>query len=130
MEIIDPIKQLIEQLNEAWSEKKYDQLDNLLDDSVIFLSPDLKNSIQGKSSAIKSYQDFMEKAIVSFYKTDQPSINLLKDTAIAVCPFEIKYQISDQMNHETGTEILIFQKKDNHWVLGWRTICNIKTIFA
>ena len=128
MEIIDHIKQLIEHLNEVWSEKKFDQLGNLLDDSVIFLSPDLKNSIRGKSSAIKSYQDFMEKAIVPFYKTGQPSINLLKDTAIAVCPFEIRYQISDQMNHETGTGILIFQKKGNHWLLRWRTLCNIKTI--
>ncbi len=128
MGIDDQIKQLIEHINLAWSGKKFDQLENLLDDSVIFLSPDLKNSIRGKSAAIKSYRDFMEKARVVSYKTHPPCINLLNDTAISVCNFEIKYQIRDQMNHETGTEILIFKKNGNQWLLGWRTICNIKTI--
>lgn len=128
METKDQIGRLIDQLNDAWLGKKFEMLENLLDDSVIFLSPDLKESIQGKIPAVRSYRDFMEKAGILSFTTEPPAIQILKETVIAVSPFTIKYQIGGQTNHEKGTEILIFQNKDNQWLLCWRTICNLETL--
>jgi ketosteroid isomerase-like protein len=128
METEDQINQAIKKINEAWSNKDFSLLNDLLTESVIFLSPELKGSIQGKSSAIKSYQDFMGKARVLFFKNDLAAINLLKETKVAISLFEIKYQIGDQLNHETGTEILIFEKSGNRWLLCWRILCNLNRI--
>ncbi len=128
METEDQINQAIKKINEAWSNKDFSLLNDLLTESVIFLSPELTGSIQGKSSAIKSCQDFMGKARVLFFKYDLAAINLLKETAVAISLFEIKYQIGDQLNQETGTEILIFEKSGNRWLLCWRILCNLNRI--
>jgi len=124
----DKISLIIEKINYAWLNKEFHLLEDLLHESVIFLSPDFKESLDGKKACIRSYRDFMDKARKIKFIPEKIAVFFLNETAVATCPFKIGFEIQDQMNFESGTEILIFEKTRNRWLLRWRVICNLKTI--
>lgn len=124
---IDTIKGIVRAINECWSLKDYDGIGSYLADDVVIAPPQSDKRIRGRAAYLQSYRDYDQMAETLKYLPGEPKVDLIKGTAVAVCPFEVVYKYQDEEHHEQGQNILVFTFSHDSWKIVWRTM-KVETI--
>jgi hypothetical protein len=119
---------LIRKINNCWHRGNPLELSDFFDQNVVFNSPDFKRQIIGKDNCIRTYIDFMNNSKVLIYNESNPAVQLFANTAVVTYDFEMKYEQNNNTYHETGTDILIFERRQGLWKVIWRGLSNLKNI--
>ena len=54
------------------------------------------------------------------YKDERPSVDVFGRSAVAVCPWEMTYELSGKQYRETGHDTLVFTRETGRWLVVWR----------
>jgi hypothetical protein len=119
---------IMQQINNCWYKRQPAQLAEYFHDNIVFNSPDLKRQSTGKDICIQSYIDFLNSSKILLFNETNPVVHIFDNTAIVTYEFEMKYEQKDKVYHETGTDIMIFNKQENSWKAVWRSLANIKSV--
>ncbi|MGK6353362.1 DUF4440 domain-containing protein [Parapedobacter sp. DT-150] len=118
--------ELMQKINRCWYEKRFEELDDYFHETIVFNSPDLKHQATGRTMCIQSYVDFMENSTVLLYWEGNPHVHIFENTAIINYDFEMRYEQQGKVFHDTGTDILVFNRHGDTWKAVWRTMTNLK----
>ena len=118
---------IMQQINHCWYKGQPSQLADYFHDNIVFNGPDLKQQFTGKDICIQSYIDFLNCSKILLYKEANPVVHIFGSTAIVSYYFEMKYEQKDKVYHETGTDIMVFNKYANSWKAVWRSLANLKS---
>src|SRR5450631_4149684 len=77
------VRQALEDLNQAWRNKRFDLLEQCFDDDVVMRGPELKELGRGRSLVVQSYRDFMQKSDVIDYTESNHFVHEWSNTAVA-----------------------------------------------
>ncbi len=124
---IEAIKGIILSINECWKLKDYESIGLYLADDVIVAPPKSDKRIQGREAYVQSYRDYDRSAETLEYLVGDPMVDLIGETAVAVCPFEVVYRFQGAKHHEKGQNILVFSHSQGRWKIVWRTM-TVETI--
>lgn len=116
------LAETIDAINRSWLNGQYSDLAPFLHDDVVFVAPGLEDSIRGRELCVQSYRDFVEATHVNSFETGTPDIQLWGNTAVAACPFSIRYEMDGRSILETGTDLLVFARDGAAWRVVWRTV--------
>lgn len=111
---------LIEKLNDCWLNDKLEDLEMFFHKQVVMLEPGTNKKVAGRDLLIESYREFVEEAIVSDFRTQDMTIDVFNDTAIAFYTFRIHYRVETTSYDEKGSEILVFNRHNDNWLIVWR----------
>ena len=113
---------LAREINDRWRSKRYDAIGELLADSVVMAPPDFTTRVRGWRAYVQSYRDYDAAATTLEFSSGEPQIDLAGDTAVAVCPFDVVYDLDGKRCHERGHDILVFSRMNGEWKVVWRTM--------
>jgi hypothetical protein len=116
------ILHVVNKINESWLGKSYDELGSCLDDNVIMAAPGSTNRIIGREAYVQSYRDYDTVAKTLQINIEEPQIDIIVDTAVAICPFDVTYELKGKIYHERGSDILVLVRKKSDWRVVWRTM--------
>lgn len=121
----DEVRRVIGRLHDAWSKNPSDEIPRAMDglwhrDAVILAGA--QEMARGREACIKSYQDFVEQAIVEDTTLGKPSIEVWGDTAVATSAWHMTYDLDGQRHTESGHESFVLVRTDSGWEIVWRSI--------
>lgn len=119
---------LVQKINNCWYQGQPTDLSAYFHQDVVFNSPDFKYQITGKENCIQTYIDFLNISSILDYIESNPTVQIFEKTAIVTYDFEMKYEQKDKTFHETGTDILAFEKDGQSWKVVWRALSNLKNV--
>ncbi len=105
----DAIKGIIQAINECWRLKDYEGIGSYLADDVVVAPPQSDKRIRGRVEYVQSYRDYDQMAETLEYLPGDTKVDLIGDTAVAICPFEVVYKLQGAKHHEQGQNILVFR---------------------
>ena len=119
---IAAIKRIAHAISEHWKLKDYEGIGTFLADDVVTARPRSDERIHGRAAYVQSYRDYDQAAGTLEYLAGDPQVDLVGNTAVAVCPFEVIYKIQGTKHHEKGNNILVFSLSHGTWKVVWRTM--------
>ncbi len=119
---------VVKRINNCWYQGQPSDIEDYFHRDVVFNSPDFKQQISGKVNCINTYIEFMSSSKVLLYNEKKPVIHQYGETAIVNYDFEMKYEQNGKLNHETGTDVMVFCKDLGHWKVVWRFVTNLQNI--
>jgi ketosteroid isomerase-like protein len=119
---IEAIKGIIHAINEHWKLKDYEGIGAFLADDVVIAPPGSDKRIHGRAAYVQSYRDYDQSADTLEYLLGDPKVDLVGNTSVAVCPFEVVYKLQGTKHHEKGKNILVFSLSHGRWKIVWRTM--------
>ncbi len=120
--------ELIQKINGCWYKGDPLQLADFFHPNIVFNSPDFKHQITGKDNCAQTYIDFMNNSKVLLYNEGNPTVGIFSNTAIVTYDFEMKYEQNNKTYHETGTDIMVFERHQDTWKVIWRGLSNLKNL--
>ncbi len=118
----EAIRQIVKNINQAWLNDRFEELDQYLHPDVIFVLPRFSGRLEGRAACIESYRDFCAQAKVREYRDGEPLVDVFSATAIATYPFHMLYELADESYREDGFDTLVFAKGDGGWRAVWRSL--------
>jgi hypothetical protein len=118
----EEIQDLISRINEAWLSGRAGELKDYFHDDMVIRGPDLTELARGRQSCVKSYEDFVQKALVRNFKASQPEVDLGEDLAVATFSWEISYEMQGQAHQEVGHDLYVFTRVGAQWQVIWRAV--------
>ncbi len=118
----DEIRRIIRAINEAWTQKKTEDLDAFFDDRIMIVAPNLHVLGRGKEACLASYADFAGRARIRRFSADVPEISIWGDTAVAGYSFEIDWEEMGRERKDAGREVFVFQRAAGRWLAVWRLV--------
>jgi ketosteroid isomerase-like protein len=116
------IQDAVREINEHWRARRYDRIGALLAEEVVIAPPGFGRRVQGRSAYVQSYRDFDEAVTIAEFSAGDPAVDIVGDTAVAVCPFQIVYESGGTTHREQGHDILVFERRGEKWLVVWRTM--------
>ena len=116
------IIRVIKQINEFWLNKQYDEIGELLSEQVVTAPPGFERRIEGRDAYVQSYRDYDQSAQTQEFSPGEPEIDIIENTAVAVCPFYVVYELDGKTYSENGRDILVFSRSSGNWLVVWRTM--------
>jgi ketosteroid isomerase-like protein len=116
------IEALIEAVNRAWLEGRYDDVAPYVHEQVVLAPPGDAEPVVGRAAFVQSYADFGAAATVHAFEAGAPRIDRWGGTAVARCPFNIDYEIPSGRYRERGVDLLVLAESDGGWRICWRTV--------
>jgi hypothetical protein len=116
------IRDQIELINDSWRNQNYHQIGTCVSTDVIIAPPGTDTRVQGRDAYVQSYRDYDNAATTMEFNPAEPEIDILGDTAVAICPFTIVYRMNDKTYNEAGRDILVFTRSAGKWLVAWRTM--------
>ena len=109
-------------INDHWRAKRYDQLGELLDEDVVLTAPGFVSRVRGRGAYVQSYRDYDAAAKTLEFSSGEPQIDVSGDASVAVCPFDVTYELDGKRYHERGHDILALSRSKGDWKVMWRTM--------
>ena len=122
MEDIKEIREIVSSINEAWVVGNYDAIAPHVADHVVMAPPGDDGRVLGRDAYVASFRQFAEIATVKSFVPATPRVDVIGNTAVAVCPFEIEYEMEGETYREKGTDLLVFARPLGQWKIVWRTV--------
>lgn len=116
------IEEFIGLFNEAWTQGHLEKLQKLLNENVIFVSPDLKSEIQGQKACIETIENYVNNAKTILFKVVDIKIHSWNNVAMISLDYYIEYEMSRKNFKETGKEFWTLMKEETRWTLAWRAM--------
>lgn len=114
------IEELIDRLNDDWLNDRIENLDRYFHKQVVMIQPGTHKKLTGREALIESYREFMDESEVSDFTLKNLRIDVFGDTAIALYTFRIKYRVETTKYDESGLEILVLKRYNDHFKIVWR----------
>jgi uncharacterized protein YciI/ketosteroid isomerase-like protein len=118
----ETVSAIVRRINDHWRQRRYDKIGELLADEVVLAAPGFGHRVTGPEAYVKSYRDYDAAARTLEFSAGEPQVDLAGDTAVAVCPFDVTYELDGVTYHERGHDILAFNRSDGTWKVVWRTM--------
>jgi ketosteroid isomerase-like protein len=118
----DAIKAIIRDINDHWRAKRYERIGELLADDVVMAAPGFGHRIFGRDAYVQSYRDYDATATTLEFSAGEPQIDVADNMAVAVCPFDVTYELAGKRYHERGHDILALSRSGGEWKVVWRTM--------
>lgn len=114
------LRKLVESMNDTWLNGNTDDMDRYFHKQVVMIEPGTNRKIRGREMMIESYRQFLESSQVSDFRIKDITIDVFEDTAVVLYTFRIHYRVETTNFDEDGTEILVFHRHNNRWLIVWR----------
>jgi hypothetical protein len=119
---MDQVRNTLDAINQAWRERRFDALTELLDEHIVMKGPGLKELVRGRQAAIQSYAQFMAQSNVIEYAESNHAIDVWGAIAAATYDWAMTYKQKDQTRTENGQDMFIFRRDASGWVAVLRLI--------
>jgi ketosteroid isomerase-like protein len=120
------VRELLQRLTAAWRSGRFEELDEILHEDVVFVAPGFAGRIGGRKECVATYRQFSEAAQIMEYVEEPPAIEAWANTAVATCGFEMSWEMDGESHRETGHDILVLELLDGRWQIVWRTLVSKK----
>lgn len=118
----ETIHGLIRRINNAWLNRRMDELRDCLHAAMVGVAPGFQARIEGREACLKSYDDFMGAAVVDEFRESEPTIDVCGDTAVATFGWEMAWTMNGRSHRESGHDLFVFAREDGRWWAVWRTM--------
>lgn len=118
---IKEIERAVEGLNDCWQNDKLENMDMYLHKQVVLLQPGTHEKIIGREAMIDSYREFVDSSEIFDFRTKDMCIDVLEATAIVFYTYRIHYRVETTTYDEDGSEILVWHRHNDRWLVVWRT---------
>jgi hypothetical protein len=112
----------VQKLNKEWLNNKTEELAYYFHNDMVITGPDLHELARDRAACIKSYKDFIGKAVIHEYKEFDPEVSVFAYTAIVRYKFDIVYEMDGKTYKETGIDLFVMIKEEERWQAVWRTM--------
>jgi ketosteroid isomerase-like protein len=119
---VDAIRAALAEINAAWREQRYDDLERHFHPGIIFVPPGFGPQERGLAACIETYRHFGSIARLLEYEASEALVDVWGDTAVAQYGFRIRYQIEGRTHDDCGADVFVFNRSGGQWVAVWRTI--------
>ena len=116
------ILRVLRAVNQAWLKGRFEDLDGLLREDVVFVAPGLVDRVEGRAACERSYADFATHATVHDFKESEFQVDVWGDTAVVAYRFEVGYAMKDERHRADGREVFVFVRENDEWRVAWRTM--------
>jgi len=116
------IRGVLSRLSAAWREERFDELEDILHQSVVFVQPGFKGRVEGRTGCVNTYREFMSSAKVVDYSESDPAVDVWGATAVATYRFEISWEMNGKSHRQAGRDLFVFLREDSRWQVVWRTM--------
>ena len=123
--MINPVKKFLEDLNNTWLNKQYDDLHAFYDENVVMLPPGGAEPVTGVENMVDSYRQFGSMGTIHSFNMTGISTYEFDETIICHMQFDIDYEIESGRFKEKGLEIYILKETNNAYKIIWRTQINL-----
>ena len=114
------IRDLVKKINQAWLTGKVTELNSYFHDEMVIKGPAYQELCRGRAACVTSYEEFLAQAKVLDYKEEKPSVDVFAHSAVAVCPWEMTYELAGKQYRESGHDTLVFTHETGRWLAVWR----------
>ena len=114
------IEKLVNHLNHCWLNKQFEEMEELFHKEAAMLQPGDTHKKVGRELMIEGYEEFMDSAHVSDFKVNDLDIEVFANTAVAYYTYRIHYRVESTNYDESGSEVLVFNYRNDRWVIVWR----------
>lgn len=115
------IRAIVRKMNDAWLGKRYEDIGEYLDPDVVIAS-DSGERVCGRDAIVDSYRKYDAAATTHEFVPGDIDVDVVGDTAVAVCPFRVTYELGGRTYRETGKELLVLSQASGEWKVVWRTV--------
>ena len=110
------VRQTLDDINTAWREKRFDDLNRHFDERIVMKGPGLKTIAQGRAALVQSYVDFMGNSVVTAYQESNHSIDVTQSTAIATYDWSMTWDQAGKQDSATGQDMFVFERRESVWI--------------
>ena len=118
---MNPIEQLIRDMNAAWLAQNHDALYPYFHKDVVMVPPGGDIPIVGVEAMVQSYRDFNAMGTIHDFKILE--VNVYHYSGVCMCHmrFEVDYEIEAGRFSEKGQEIYAIENAQQEPKIVWRT---------
>ena len=128
MVTISQIDAFIELFNNSWVNGDLSALEPLLDNNVVFISPDLKNEIAGKTECIQTFKDYLDHAVTNKFHIINRKIHTWDGSVMVMLEYEVEYLMTNTVYKEKGKEIWLLGEREGRLRMLWRALIENRSI--
>lgn len=118
----EAVLRVVRRITELWLDKRYDDIGPLLADGVVIAPPGFDGRVHGREAYVQSYRDYDAAITTHEFAPGEPQIDIVDDTAVAVCPFFVVYEMEGAIYRENGRDVLVLARSGDAWRVIWRTM--------
>ncbi len=112
---MDQVPKTLDAINQAWRERRFEALTELLDEHIVMKGPGLKELVRGRQAFIQSYVQFMAQSNVTEYAESNHTVDIWGDVAAATYDWMMTYEQKGQTKTEKGQDMFIFSRRGSGW---------------
>ena len=116
------VKEAVAQLTAAWRERRFSDIEPLLDEQAVFVAPRFARRREGRAACVDSYRQFMSVAEVTEYAQHDLVVDVWGGTATVTYRFDMAWKMWGVAHREVGHDILVLARGDRGWRVVWRTM--------
>lgn len=120
------IQGVLSRLTAAWTEERFDELEDIFHQSVVFVQPGFGGRTEGRTACVDTYRKFMSSAKVLDYAERDTAIDVWGSTAVATYVYTISWEAEGQTRRERGRDLFVFIREESRWQVVWRTAIPIE----
>ena len=110
-------------LSTAWQNRRYDELAAAFHERIVMALPGFSGRVEGRDALVASYREFMERATLTHYAEEPPTIDVWRRTAVATYRWEMRWLVNSIPNQAAGSEMFVFARGlAGEWRAVWRTV--------
>jgi len=118
----DTVRQIVKNINQAWLNDRFEEMDQYFHPDVVFVQPKFAGRLEGRAACIASYREFCAQATVREYRDGEPRIDVFGNAAVATYPFHMLYELAGESYREDGYDTLVFARGEGGWRAVWRSM--------
>jgi|SRR5271166_3432353 len=119
---MDQVRQSLDAINQAWRERRFEALNELLDKNIVMKGPGLTELIRGRQATIQSYEQFMAQSTIIEYAESNHAVDAWGDVSVATYDWTMTYEQTGQTKTEKGQDMFVFSRIGSRWVAVFRLI--------
>jgi uncharacterized protein (TIGR02246 family) len=112
---LEEIRPLVAQITAAWRNGQPEKLTELFDEHMVIFGPGCRELARGRKACVRSYEEFLAKAVIHEYKQSEPAIRICGEAAVVTYKWEMVYTLNSRLSRETGTELIVFECRHEQW---------------
>lgn len=110
------VREALDYLNQAWRNRRFDLLEQCLDDDIVMKGPGFQELCRGKSVLVQSYADFMKRSDVTGYSESNHFVHEWGDTAVAGFDWSMTWIQDGKSDQGSGQDMFVFKRRGNRWI--------------
>jgi hypothetical protein len=116
------VRDVLSRLSAAWQERRWADLESLLDEEVVFVTPGFGTRFRGRAACADSYRQFMQQAALLAYEETDLQVDDFGSTAIATFRWKMRWSSQGTSSDESGHDVFVLREQASVWRVIWRTM--------